>query len=378
MMRSLVLALATLCIAAPACLAAEEKPQTLGEAKAKEQLQTLAEVATLPIINADRPSDVIMIGIRDKDLVVSTKLPATDQAVVRAPGLPGLTRVSIRRTVIDPNVPPVETFNLENVDYSVPGVVSVHTSVAQSPGKLTINQDYDRMDDQVHSVQLIQSTGPLDENEHRIMLYVQITAPPEINKKLPAESIEDLRRQYPGETSKYLDPIFRQLRMNGFLSRVDPRLAWQVFADAYQPPAKLQSDLRTLVGKLDAESFQDREAASRELEKLGQPAALALMNFDRKGLTEEQRGRIDAFVAKFRPVSAEQAEVYRRDPDFLLDCLFAEDEGVRERALDQLRHVTGKPIEFDITADEDHRLAAIAKLRATVGAKPTSQDPVKD
>src|SRR5689334_21819763 len=123
-MRRFVLALNALFIAASACsLAAEERPQTLGEAKAKEQLQTLAEVATLPILNAERPSDVVMIGIRDKDLVVSTKLPPTDQAVVRAPGLPGLTRVSIRRTAIDPNVPPVETFNLENVDYSVPGAV---------------------------------------------------------------------------------------------------------------------------------------------------------------------------------------------------------------------------------------------------------------
>src|SRR5689334_3851728 len=141
-MRPLLLILATLCLACAASAGAEERPQTLGEAKAKEQLQTLAEVATLPILNAERPSDVIMIGIRDKDLVVSTKLPPTEQAVVRAPGLPGLTRVSIRHTAIDPNLPPIETFNLENVDYSVPGVVSVHTSVSQSPGKLTINQDY--------------------------------------------------------------------------------------------------------------------------------------------------------------------------------------------------------------------------------------------
>jgi hypothetical protein len=218
----------------------------------------------------------------------------------------------------------------------------------------------------------------MDENEHRVMLYVQITRPPEINKKLPADNIEDLRRRYPNETTKYLDPIFRQLRMNGFLSRVDPRLAWQVFADVYQPSEKVQSDLRTIIPKLDAESFQDREAASRELEKLGEPAALALMKTQRTGLSEEQRGRIDAFVAKFRPIPVEQAGAYRRDPDFLLDCLFAEDQGIRERALDQLRRVTGKSIEFDLNADEDHRLAAIAKLRAAIGAKPTSQEAVKD
>jgi hypothetical protein len=354
----------------------EARPATLGEAKAKEQVQSLAEVATLPILTADRPSDVIQIGIRDNFLLVQTKLKPTEQAVVRAPGLPGLSRVRITRDPgVDPILPVVETFNLDNVDYSVPGVVSVHTGVAQSPGKLMITQDHDRMDDQVHSVQLVQTTGDIGEGDSPVMLYVQITASPEVNKKLPAKDIVDLRRKYPNETSTYLDPIFRTLRMNGFLLRVDPRLAWQVFADGFVPPAQLQSDLKRVLAALDADDFQAREAASRELEKLGQPAALALMKVDRNSLTDEQRGRVDAFVAQFKTVPPEKAEEYRRSRDFLLDCLFAEDEQIRARALEQLRKVTGRPIEFDVTADADHRLAAIEKLRAEVGAPEVGAPP---
>jgi hypothetical protein len=37
-----------------------------------------------------------------------------------------------------------------------------------------------------------------------------------------------------------------------------------------------------------------------------------------------------------------------------------------------LRRVTGKPVEFDVTADADHRLAAIEKLRDMIGAPPTT------
>jgi hypothetical protein len=95
---------------------------------------------------------------------------------------------------------------------------------------------------------------------------------------------------------------------------------------------------------------------------------------DQKNLSDEQRGRIDAFVAQFRTVAPEQAERYRRDPDFLLDCLFADDEAIRVRALEQLRKLTGKSIEFDVSANEETRLAAIEKLRSLVGARPATQE----
>jgi hypothetical protein len=358
--------------------AGEERPQNLAEAKAKDQLQTLAEAATLPIITVNSPTDVVQLAIRDNDLVVTTKISPTDQAVVRAPGLGGLTRVNVMRQQVDPIRPPVESFSFENVDYSVPGVVAVHTSINQGPGKITIAQEQDRLKDEMYSVQLIQTTGELGEGDHRIMLYVQISGSPEVNKKIPAESIVDLRRRHPAETAMYVEPIFRVLRQPGFLSKVDPRLAWQVFADAFVPSPQLQSDLKTVLARLDADDFPAREAASRDLEKLGQPAALALMKTDRKTLSDEQRGRIDAFVAKFRTVEPDQAERYRRDPDFLLDCLYADELAIRTRALAQLQKVVGKPIDFDVSADAEHRLAAIEKLRAALGAPPTSQQAFKE
>src|SRR5207247_1544970 len=118
-----------LCGTARAVRAADERPQTLAEAKAKEQIQSLAEVATLPILTAAGPTDVVQLFVHDNDLVLSSKLPPTEQAVVRAPGLGGLSTVRITRDQRDPTLPPVETFNLDNVDYTIPGVVAVHTSI---------------------------------------------------------------------------------------------------------------------------------------------------------------------------------------------------------------------------------------------------------
>jgi hypothetical protein len=377
MRRRWIICAASAAIAVAVCgslRAADERPQNLAEAKAKEQVQSLAEVATLPILTADSPADVVQVFVHDNDLVLTSKLAPTEQAVVRAPGLGGLTTVRITHDQRDPTMPPVDTFNLDNVDYTVPGIVAIHTSINQSPGKLTLSQDHDRIDDQLHSVQLIQTTGEIGEGDHRVMLYVQVTVPPEVNKKLAADSIVDLRRRYPAETQTYLEPIFRTLRQEGFLSQVDPRLAWQVFAEAFVPSPKLQSDLKTVLAKLDSDDYQERQAASRTLNDLGQPAALALMRVDRKSLSDEQRGRVDAFVAKFRTVQPEEAERLRNDRDFLLDCLYAEDLGIRTRALDQLRKVTGRPVEFDLSADAAHRLTAIEKLRAAIGAPPTTQE----
>ena len=376
--------LATLLLVALPTIAAareEEKPQTLGEAKAKDQAQTLADIAGKPVIDAKSVFEIIKLTLRDKDLFVETQLPPTDEAIVRAPGLKGLSKVRISTKVggaalnVAPagGPPPVLQYSFENIDYTSPNVIAIHTSVSQVPGQLMLSQDWDPLDDQTHTVQLIQSTREVGEGENRVTLYVQITGSTPIDLRLPADSIVELRRKYPAETAKYVDPMFRTLRQEGLLARVDPKLAWEVFADAFTPPPDLTAKLKQILPKLDAPSYQDREAASRELEALGQPAALALMRQDRKGLTDEQITRIDAFVAKYKIVNDAEANRLRGNRDFLLDCLYSEDEPIRREALGQLRKVTGKDVNFDVAADPQQRLESIAKLREVVGAPPATQ-----
>jgi hypothetical protein len=356
--------------AAPATTAPDEKPPTLGEAKAKQQVEALTEVAKLPIINAKQISDVLSITLRDSDLMVSTRLPPTDDAVVRVPGMPGLSRMHVMASQLDPGQ--VAGFEFSNVDYSPPDVIAVHTSVGMAAGQVTIFRAYDRLDDETQTVQLLQHPDAAD-GEPRVSLYVQITGPTPVKVTRTANSVVDLRRLYPADVAKYVDPIFRTLRQNGFLARIEPRLAWQVFADAYEPTPQLLSQVQALVAKLDAEQFRERESASAELEKLGQPAALVVMKMDRNKLSAEQLARLDAFLAKFKIITDAEISRLRQERDFLLDCLNSDDAPIRQAALTSLRQVTGKEIAFDLSADSDARLAAIGRLRDQFGSPPATQ-----
>ncbi|MEA2711899.1 MAG: hypothetical protein QOF78_4500 [Phycisphaerales bacterium] len=357
----------------PAEAPAEPPKESLAEVKIKESLQAAADAAQYARLNAASVSQVIRVTINDKDLLVASSLPATEAAIVSAPGLSGLTKVTVLRQGDDKNAP-LARFSLENADYSAPDAVSIHTSVQMPvPGQLHLNQDYNLLADEVHTVQLIQNLSEIVEGEPRVRLYVQITAQPEVNLRLEAENIVQLRHKFPAEVAKYVDPIFRSLRQDGLLAQVDPKLAWQVFADAYTPPANVLATVQGLVKKLDAEKFQDRETASKALEALGQPAALALLRVDRSGWSEEQVGRVDAFLAKFKTTDDAEAKRLRKDRDFLLDCLFSEEEPIRRRAHAELQKLVGRPVEFDITAPPEQRLESIKRLRASIGAAPATQ-----
>src|SRR5687767_8384773 len=74
--------------------AQEQRKESLAEVKIKESLAAAADAAQYPRINAATVGEVIRLTINDKDLVVTSALPATDQAIVGTPGLGGLTRVT--------------------------------------------------------------------------------------------------------------------------------------------------------------------------------------------------------------------------------------------------------------------------------------------
>jgi hypothetical protein len=369
-----VLAIATAALAEDAPPTSQEAP-TLAQLKAKSEMEKLAEVATLPIIKAKSIADVMQLSLNNKDLKVTTSLAPTsgEGAIVRTPDLPGVNQVTVMRLGNDPTRADAPiSLDFTNLDYSAPDVVSVKTMVSSQVSRLDVSQFVERVDDETQTVQLIQNDTP-GEGEPRIFLHVQNTAKPPVNLHIPADNLVALRRAHPAETAKYIDPMFRLLHQDGLLSHVDPRLAWQVFASSYVASSDLQSAVKAVVAKLDADSFQDRETASQELQKLGQPAALVLMRMDRKQLSDEQTGRIDAFLATFNVVPEAEVARLHQDRDFLLDCLYSEDEAIRTQALAELRKLTGQPIEFNLSADPEHRLAAINRLRESFGAAAATQ-----
>ena len=372
MTRCLFIPLLVASLALPAAAQeAEPAPPTLEQVKAKDMAQSIAEIAALPVHKADKVADVIDIQLKNKLLHIRTSLPASlEQVRIQAPGLSGITTMRLSDVTTSGN--PIVTFTLENVDYNTTEGISLNTSVYYTPVHLNISQDLVTIDDQTNSVQLIQATGALGEGQPQVTLHVQVTGDEPVSLQIQAANMIELRSTHPAEVAKYVDPIFKTLRQEGLLA-VDSKLAWQVFADAFQPSDDLTSTLKAILARLNAEKFADREAASAELEQLGQPAALALMRWERRGLNDEQLGRIDAFLASFRLIDEAEIERRRKDPDFLLDCLYSEDAAIRRRALEELRKVTDKNVAFDIEAEPEQRLEAIARLRDSLGAAPATQ-----
>ena len=350
------------------------QPQlTLAQAKLLDSLETAREKAWLPRLNVSGLSELFELRVRDKNLEIVSPLPQRDETVVVVPGLEGLTTVQMRRAD-DEEGKPVIHFSLSNIDYSVPGVVYQRTDVTRlAPATVTLTQDRQYLDDEIYSVQLLQNLAESDENEPKIRLYVQVTTESEAKLELSADNIVELRRRFPAEVAKYVDPIFLTLHQDGLLAKVDAKLAWQVFADAYKPSPELESRVTAVLKRLDADDFQQRERASKELEGIGQPAAIYLRGAPRSGWTEEQSGRVDTFLAKFQTIEPAKAKRYRTDREFLIDCLYADDESIRRLALADLQKMIGRPIALDVAAPPEQRYAALRRLRAEIGTPASSR-----
>jgi hypothetical protein len=357
----------------------QKKPATLDEARAEARLDAEKELAGLPCIEGKRIQDIVKLSFKDKQLKLETTLsPTEDWVAVRVPGVPGVSRAR-RQDRMEPGMdkPILYQFEYENRDFAGNEFVETRTSASFAAGKLAIVQMSETLGEDVYSVQLLQSEPqpPNDDgtpsDNPRVSLFVQQPGQPNVN--LFGDNVVDLRRKYPAEVANFVDPMLRALHQEALLARVDPKLAWQVFADIYQPPADVAAKVKDVVKQLDAENFQQREAASKQLAELGQPAALILMRQPRAGLSDELLGRIDAFLAKFRTVSDAEAAHLRQDTGFLLDCLYSEDEPIRAKALAELRQLTGKPLAFDLSSDPEQRLAAIAKLREQLTPPTTTQ-----
>lgn len=374
MIRSRSILLFSLLLAPPFSAAATQLADTqpaatqptLEQLKLQSKAETLAGVVGLPIHKVKAISDVIELSMKDEFLHATASLPAPlEEAVIQAPGLVGITTIRLQGVSAGGEQP--LGFSLQNTDFNTPDGIFIQTSILKNPVQLTISQDLARLNDEVHSIQLLQAMRGLDEGNPRVSLYVRDSTAPGNDITLQAESLAELRRANPAAVARYVDPIFRKLNQEGLLAKVDPRLAWQVFAKVYEPDEALRAKLNALLPRLGVDDFSEREAASVQLEKLGQPAALALMSWERERLNEEQISRIDAFTARFKPADEAEVARLRTDPDFLLDCLYIDDPAIRKQSLQALEKLTGKPIEFELDAAPAERLAAIERLRETIG-----------
>jgi hypothetical protein len=322
------------------------------------------QLKNLPQANVKSLRDAIQFAIENDQLIIRTSIPPTEMSAVVVDGKPTLMSVSSQRgedANTTPYVPMI--YALMSHEYPPGGVAITQASVIGQ--RVTLSKSSEG-NGEMRNVELLQDDAFLEESDDRVRMYVQEDHNEEriVDLKLSAVNVTELRRKYPAETMRYLEPIFRDFGQASVLFQVNTRAAWQVLGDTFTPPADVAKQVDALLVKLDADDPKVRDAALKDLETLGQPAALVLMKRDRKGLSEEQQARVETFLAPYKPLSDPDAAKMREDPEFLLVALSSDDAALAGRALEQLKQVARQPISFDLSTTGQARTEAIAALRA--------------
>ena len=185
-----------------------------------------------------------------------------------------------------------------------------------------------------------------------------------------APSFVELLRRHPHEAAEHLAPVFRDFRQEAEVFGADVRVAWQVLSARLPRDPAVVREVESLVARLDADRYQEREAAARRLRELGGPATLALSDLPRGRYSAEQNSRIDAALAAFRRLSEQVAADRLKDAEFLLGCLaYSDDALIRAGAVRELEHLTGRPIKPP-PADREKRLRFVRELRESIASTP--------
>ncbi len=102
-----------------------------------------------------------------------------------------------------------------------------------------------------------------------------------------------------------------------------------------------------LLPALDADDFQERSRAARELAATGDAGVLAAMRCDRRGLSPTQRSALDGFVAARTLDSARTPAAALADPEFLIQCAAHGDPAVRQAAAAVLSKLAGRDVKLE-------------------------------
>jgi hypothetical protein len=365
----------------PVAAAQVTLPPTAEQERAAMAQQIETELAALPKVKADSVDQIVRFEIEHNMLATRSDLPLRPDTPthVIAPAVRGYVRVTLLGPQDDAEARG-RNFSYLQHDLTDPHAFEI-TTVSSVGGQMIVARDGEN--EHGHwSVQLVQDAPPLPGNlpEHdSVRLLVHRDAMDnrrEVDLKLSAPTFVQLRSQHAAALDAYLRPILHDFKQEGALFGVSPHVAWQVLGNQFQPDPKLLAQVRQLVNRLDADNFRDRQDAAQQLRRLGQPAVLAIGKLDRGALSLSQNSAIDAFMAEFAPLPAEQIAALTQDRQFLLDVLFSDDPALRALALKQLSRITGEPVALQPDLDASARGEAITALRRKLvpATQPSAMD----
>jgi len=260
-----------------------------------------------------------------------------------------------------PNKQVYPTF--EYWDLTQPDHLVRHLQVFSSPTFLWVFQDTEGVHDYLKTVSLHENVVPTDSPPVTLRIQIVDQSQPPRNIVLEAQTLDELMLAHHEEFEKYLRPMFSMFHQENAVFMMDERIDWQVLADDWRPPADLAAKVNAIIARFDSTEFSQRQQAEKDLQALGEPAALFLRTADRRNWSAEQTARINAFLGEYFVLTDEQAKADVNDRDFLLECLGSDDADIRAAAVKHLDSVLGRKIDYILDQPPAERSRSISALR---------------
>lgn len=369
--RALLIAFTT-CLAGGALLSAQPASRPVGATSGPPSTRP---VATRPV----RPPPALGEPLGKMPLRDLCRLAVENGQIEIITGLSG--GIGFRRPVAVPELGGQTLVSCNDYIYTMENTVTgpddckTITKVNVNTSAVIIDQSVQR-GNHVRTVALHQArtdshTGP---KTGQVRLTITDTVVGSTTRPQPtvvdAANLAEFRRTRRAEMEQHVRPILRLLRAEHVMAP-EPWEAHQVLTER-GPDDKVRAAVMDLLARLDADSYQQRQDAAAQLEKMGGHAAAILSRLDRDSLSHEQRLTIDRILKSPRTLSSQIIQSLRNDVHFVLDCLYVDDRDVREAALARLRQLY-RDVTFDIDADSDARTTAINVLRTRLAPSPATQ-----
>ena len=182
-----------------------------------------------------------------------------------------------------------------------------------------------------------------------------------------APSLWHLLLAEPAICRDHLLPVLAELSADWRLAEETAAIQAELFAAAAEADVVSQErSWQKLVDDLASDSFRQRQAADASLRNGGQSVAAFLRRLKAPSLSAEQRLRVERISQSFEDGSSDTPQRVAAwllgDRALWLSLLAHPEVEVRLTAVEQLRRLTGRPIDFDPNADEKTRELELAEV----------------
>lgn len=357
MIRRTLAWLLNVALAAGIAFAQDAQPPTAGEIptvarRAAAHAEFVAACVTaleqagvgMPTGRPARLDEIVAISLENGHLVGTVLDPTEGDAVVPLSNVAGPDVKAIRRYRVMPNG--VELFSLQvyRIDRTTPQFSITH--LIFSPSTMQIAFDAETPGSTINS-SLIDNAMMRQPGESRTARFIFARTSEQDGDgrsrvSADAQDMQQLLRTSRPMLEQFARPMFESLGDDARLTLLDPRAIEQVTLPFLEVDAETTARVKTLVARLDADSFVEREEALRELQSMGLPAAAVLAGLDPAGLSPEQSVAVQNVLGRVQPLDAAEADARRNDPAYMLDLLLSDNPNVRAIAAARLETLVGE------------------------------------